>query len=183
MQFLIFIFYFTVTLFLFLNASNAKGTNAKSILVDQSGKGHFKTVQEAIDSIPSNNNKWTIIDLNPGTYKEKVKIPKEKPYFILRGKSRDTTVIEYGDYGNSLESSTFKLFAENFMASGITFTNTYDIGKDEVKKITWAPAALIQADKASFFGCGFVGIQDTLADLIGHHYFKNCYIEGSVDFI
>ncbi|KAK7850975.1 putative pectinesterase 29 [Quercus suber] len=94
MQFLIFIFYFTVTLFLFLNVSNAKGTNAKSILVDQSGKGHFKTVQEAIDSIPS-NNKWTIIDLNPGTYKEKVKIPKKNRTFILRGKSRDTTVIEY----------------------------------------------------------------------------------------
>ena len=54
--------------------------------------------------------------------REKVKIPKEKPYIILRGKSRDTTVIEYGDYGNSMESSTFKLFAENFMARGITFT-------------------------------------------------------------
>ncbi|KAK7853867.1 putative pectinesterase 29 [Quercus suber] len=154
MQFLIFIFYFTVTLFLFLNVSNAKGTNAKSILVDQSGKGHFKTVQEAIDSIPS-NNKWTIIDLNP---EKKLKSPKKNRTFILRGKSRDTTVIEYGDYGNPLESSTFKLFAENFMASGITFTNTYDLGKDEPKKITWAPAALIQADKASFFGCGFVGI-------------------------
>ena len=69
MQFLTFIFYFTVTLFLFQNVSNAEGTNATSILVDQSGKGHFKTVQEAIDSIPSNNNKWTIIHLNPGTYK------------------------------------------------------------------------------------------------------------------
>ncbi|KAL4636595.1 hypothetical protein ACB092_03G020100 [Castanea dentata] len=183
MQFLTFIFYFTVTLFLFVNVSHAKGKNATSILVDQSGKGHFKTVQEAIDSIPSNNNKWTIIHLNPGTYKEKVQIPKEKPYIILRGKSRDTTVIEYGDYGNSMESSTFKLFAENFMARGITFTNTYDLGKDEAKKVTWAPAALIQADKASFFGCGFVGIQDTLADLTGRHYFKNCYIEGSVDFI
>ncbi|KAM3704596.1 hypothetical protein ACJW31_03G017500 [Castanea mollissima] len=183
MQFLTFIFYFTVTLFLFLNVSNAKGKNATSILVDQSGKGHFKTVQEAIDSIPSNNNKWTIIHLNAGTYKEKVQIPKEKPYIILRGKSRDTTVIEYGDYGNSMESSTFKLFADNFMARGITFTNTYDLGNDEAEKVTWAPAALIQADKASFFGCGFVGIQDTLADLTGRHYFKNCYIEGSVDFI
>ena len=54
---------------------------------------------------------------------------------------------------------------------------------DVVKKITWAPAALLYADKASFYDCGFVGIQDTLTDLQGRHFFYNCYIEGAVDFI
>ena len=54
---------------------------------------------------------------------------------------------------------------------------------DVGEKITWAPAALVNADKASFYECGFVGIQDTLTDLQGRHYFYNCYIEGAVDFI
>ena len=35
----------------------------------------------------------------------------------------------------------------------------------------------------AFYKCGFYGAQDTLFDAIGRHYFKKCYIEGSIDFI
>lgn len=44
-------------------------------------------------------------------------------------------------------------------------------------------ALRISADTAAFIGCNFIGAQDTLYDHIGRHYFKKCYIEGSVDFI
>ncbi|CAN6476904.1 unnamed protein product [Victoria cruziana] len=48
----------------------------------------------------------------------------------------------------------------------------------------WQAAAFrISGDKAYFFGCGFFGAQDTLCDDAGRHYFKECYIEGSIDFI
>ena len=46
-----------------------------------------------------------------------------------------------------------------------------------------AVAFRISGDKAFFFGCGFHGAQDTLCDDAGRHYFRDCYIEGSVDFI
>lgn len=46
-----------------------------------------------------------------------------------------------------------------------------------------ALAARIYGDKSAFYGCGFIGYQDTLWDALGRHYFNNCYIEGSVDFI
>ncbi|KAF8050762.1 hypothetical protein N665_1889s0004 [Sinapis alba] len=39
------------------------------------------------------------------------------------------------------------------------------------------------ADKAWFYGCSFISVQDTLADFVGRHYFKNCYIEGAIGFI
>uniref|UniRef100_A0A7N2L4C6 pectinesterase n=1 Tax=Quercus lobata TaxID=97700 RepID=A0A7N2L4C6_QUELO len=180
------IFYVTLTLFLFLNVSKAQNkTSTKTIIVDKSGKGQFTTVQKAIDSIPSNNKQWTTILVNAGVYKEKVKITSDKQYIILKGKDRLSTVIEWDDSGNSLESSTFQLYASNFMARGITFKNTYNLVlvNDAGEKITWAPAALVNAEKASFYECGFVGIQDTLTDLQGRHYFYNCYIEGAVDFI
>ena len=54
---------------------------------------------------------------------------------------------------------------------------------DVMTTTTWAPAALLYADKASFYNCGFVGIQDTLTDLVGRHFFDNCYFEGAIDFI
>ncbi|KAL1214010.1 putative pectinesterase 68 [Cardamine amara subsp. amara] len=46
-----------------------------------------------------------------------------------------------------------------------------------------AVAFRISGDKAVFSGCGFYGAQDTLCDDAGRHYFKECYIEGSIDFI
>lgn len=46
-----------------------------------------------------------------------------------------------------------------------------------------APAAAIHGDKTAIFNCGFLGYQDTLFDAVGRHYFKNCYIQGGIDFI
>lgn len=46
-----------------------------------------------------------------------------------------------------------------------------------------AVAMRISGDTAAFLGCKFLGAQDTLYDHIGRHYYKDCYIEGSVDFI
>ncbi len=38
-------------------------------------------------------------------------------------------------------------------------------------------------DMAAFYSCAFYGAQDTLYDRKGRHFFKDCYIEGSIDFI
>ncbi|CAA6673672.1 unnamed protein product [Spirodela intermedia] len=46
-----------------------------------------------------------------------------------------------------------------------------------------AVALRISGDAAFFLGCGFHGGQDTLYDHRGRHFFKDCFIEGSVDFV
>lgn len=46
-----------------------------------------------------------------------------------------------------------------------------------------AVAMRISGDKASFHKCKFIGFQDTLCDDKGRHFFNNCYIKGTVDFI
>lgn len=46
-----------------------------------------------------------------------------------------------------------------------------------------AVAIRIGGDQSVFLGCGFFGAQDTLHDDRGRHYFKDCYIQGSIDFI
>ena len=50
-------------------------------------------------------------------------------------------------------------------------------------EIRQAVAVAVFGDKSAFFECGFVGLQDTIWDERGRHYFHNCYIEGSIDFI
>lgn len=54
---------------------------------------------------------------------------------------------------------------------------------DNNKPLTPAVAAMISGDKSAFYQCDFAGVQDTLWDDQGRHYFKDCTILGAVDFI
>ncbi|XVE85288.1 hypothetical protein DITRI_Ditri17bG0079800 [Diplodiscus trichospermus] len=152
-----------------------------TLIVDQSGQGNFTTVQKAIDSVPSSNAAWTRIHVKAGVYSEKVNIPQDKTKILLEGESSRTTIIQFGDFGDPIKSTTFSLNAEDFVAKDITFQNTHNLRLGI--KMTWAPAALINADKVSFYRCGFISLQDTLTDSKGRHYFENCYIQGAMDFI
>lgn len=79
--------------------------------------------------------------------------------------------------------------AENFMAQFVSFKNSYNTAElyEEAKKVagsgTQGVAALVQADKAQFFGCYFTGYQDTLYAQIGRQYYNGCLIEGHTDYI
>ncbi|XP_065020448.1 probable pectinesterase 66 [Musa acuminata AAA Group] len=158
----------------------ASASIARTIVVDLKGGGNFKSIQQAIDSVPDNNNKWTKIHVASGVYREKVNVRNTKSYIVLEGDGAQTTSIEWGDYngdssGHDTETSaTFTSYASNFVAKRITFKNTYN----GFAKLTPAVAAWIFGDKSAFYYCSFIGFQDTLADTLGRHYFKGCYIEG-----
>ncbi|KAL7096867.1 hypothetical protein ACP275_10G107500 [Erythranthe tilingii] len=91
----------------------------------------------------------------------------------------DTTSTQpLGTYG----SATFGIDAPYFVAKNITFKNTTPIppeGADGMQGV----ALRISGDASAFAGCKFLGAQDTLYDHRGRHYYEDCYIEGSVDFI
>jgi pectinesterase len=46
-----------------------------------------------------------------------------------------------------------------------------------------AVALRVSGDKAQFYNVAVLGAQDTLYDHQGRHYFQNCFIQGSIDFI
>ncbi|ESQ29671.1 hypothetical protein EUTSA_v10023834mg, partial [Eutrema salsugineum] len=157
----------------------------KTIVVDHSGKGNFKTIQSAINSIPSGNSHWIKIFIKEGVYNEKVIIPKNKPKIQMEGNKASTTIIQYNDGGKASLSTTVRVSAEFFVAINITFKNTYNPDKPMIpyREIKVAPAVILAADKAAFFGCEFFSIQDTIGDLGGRHYFQKCHIKGGIDFI
>ncbi|XP_057999404.1 probable pectinesterase 29 [Hevea brasiliensis] len=176
-----------MVLFLFSCTSKTDNSSiAKTITVDKGGNGGFSSVQRAIDSVPSNKKEWTLISVKSGIYNEKVVVPEDKPFIILVGESIKKTLIQWGDHGSSNLSATFTLRADNFVAMNLSFQNTYNLDTpdlDDRNTILWAPAATIYGDKASFYLCGFVGVQDTLTDALGRHFFVSCYIQGTIDFI
>jgi len=44
-------------------------------------------------------------------------------------------------------------------------------------------AAFVAADKVAFYHCAFFSLHNTLFDNKGRHYYHECYIQGSIDFI
>ncbi|KAB5529147.1 hypothetical protein DKX38_019228 [Salix brachista] len=200
---------FTVIAILFITISSGKYSQAidckpgrgkkvqHTIIVDQSGKGHFTKIQDAIDSIPINNDKWIKVRINPGTYIEQVTIPEEKPCIFLKGRDRALTTITYNAHKRTDTSATFTSSPSNVVAMGITFKNSYNLPYKQntySKNISYgikmpgvgvspALSARIYGDKSAFYDCAFLGVQDTLWDVQGRHHFLNCYIEGAVDFI
>ncbi|RID73749.1 hypothetical protein BRARA_B00879 [Brassica rapa] len=158
---------------------------AEQVFVDQSGNGNFTTIQKAIDSVPANNRNWFFINVAAGLYKEKVKIPRDKPFIVLVGAGTSKTRVEWDDHV-SIQTPTFALSANNTVVKSLTFVNTYNLpnnGKVNKNDITPAPAAMIEGDKCAFYSVGFAGIQDTLWDKNGRHFFHRCTIQGAVDFI
>ncbi|KAL1194199.1 putative pectinesterase 10 [Cardamine amara subsp. amara] len=158
----------------------------KTVVVSPNGAANFKTIQEAIDYIPSGNSNWIKIILSPGIYNEKIVIPKEKQKIIMQGNSASEVTIQYNDAGLSNSSGPITVNAEYFVAINITFKNyncSYSTPIIPYEEIKVAPSIILMADMAWFYGCNFISVQDTLADLLGRHYFRNCYIEGAIDFI
>ncbi|XP_056684541.1 probable pectinesterase 15 isoform X2 [Spinacia oleracea] len=157
-----------------------------TITVDLHGCGNFSSVQKAVDAVPDFSSSFTLIILDSGLYKEKVMINANKTNLIFQGQGYQNTAIAWNDTSNSTggtaNSASVTIFAPGFIAYNISFQNTAP-EPSPGDKGGQAVALKISSDKAAFYGCGFYGSQDTLNDDRGRHYFKDCFIQGSIDFI
>ncbi|XP_028771545.1 pectinesterase QRT1-like [Neltuma alba] len=165
------------------------------IVVDQDGRGNSTTVQGAIDLIPVNNGLRMKILIYPGIYNEIVEIPQNKPYISMIGrpdtrngelpvitssrKASDTD--ENGNPLGSMNTATVFVQSDYFVAAALAIENSaVPNGNGDGDQ---ALAIRIDGDKSVFYRMRFLGYQDTLMDNIGTHFFYQCYIQGSVDFI
>ncbi|CAN6883594.1 unnamed protein product [Brassica oleracea] len=156
------------------------------LCVDKNGCCNFTTVQSAVDAIGNFSQRMNLIWINSGMYYEKVVIPKTKPNITLQRQGFETTAIAWNDTAYSANGTFYcasvQVFGSQFLAENISFMNVAPIPKPGDVGAQ-AVAIRIPGDEAAFVGCGFFGAQDTLHDDRGRHYFKDCYIQGSIDFI
>ncbi|KAM0837644.1 hypothetical protein ACQ4PT_061477 [Festuca glaucescens] len=161
-------------------------------VVSPDGKGKFRTITEAIKAVPERNKQRVILDIRPGTYKEKVLVPSTKPFITFLGNTKNPPIITWDDTAGTrvkdgtpvgtMGSASVAVEADYFMASGIVFKNHAPLALPGAKG-GQAVALRVFGTKAAFYDCTIDGGQDTLYDHKGLHYFKNCVIKGSVDFI
>jgi pectinesterase len=170
------------------NTKVASAVVAYNITVAKDGSGNYTTLQAAINAVPNNSNNRTVIYIKNGTYKEAVTLETTKKNVTLIGQSAAGVKITYNNYASGVDpstgqpwgyvygSATFKVKAEGFYAVNVTFeNNSYTMGQ--------ALAIGVVGDKAVFNNCRFLGRQDTFYGGSIRQYLKNCYLEGTTDFI
>ncbi len=147
------------------------------------------SIQEVLNLIPSGNIKPVRIFIKNGVYQEVVTVDASKSNIILVGESEDNTIIKYdnhsgmrdanGDTLNTWTCASAFIYGNDFQAQHITFSNQAGFNAGQ------AVALRVEGNRASFFNCKMLGFQDVLF-LSGNgvkHYFQDCYIEGTTDFI
>lgn len=157
----------------------------KFVVVALDGSGDYKSIQEAINNTKAFPYERITISLKNGIYKEKIKIHEWNTNLTLVGESKENTIITHDDYFNKIglgRNSTFYTYTVLVEANDIILKNlTIENSSGEVGQ---AVALSVFSDRVVVIDCNILGHQDTLyASGIGKQYYKNCYIEGTTDFI
>lgn len=151
----------------------------------------------------------TVLFIHNGIYKERVTV--SVPYVTFSGESKEHTVLTYDLFARMKSPDigklgTFRTYScmidtHDFTARNMTFENSAGPGVT----MGQALALYVDGDRIWFDNCSFLGNQDTLFTaplppkevepngfigpkqfeprVNGRHYYRNCYIEGDIDFI
>ena len=163
--------------------------NPDTIVVSRDGTGEFRNISEAIEVCRAFMEYHKVIYIKKGTYKEKLIIPQLLTNIELCGEDRDQTIITWDDHANIVYPptgkgmGTFRTYTLKIQGSRITLKNL--TVENNAARLGQAVALHTEGDRLSFINCRFLGHQDTIytGNAQTRLYFKDCYIEGTTDFI
>ncbi|GAA4761055.1 MULTISPECIES: pectinesterase family protein [Flavobacterium] len=166
--------------------NSVKQIDDYNIIVDSNGKGDFTSIQNAINAARSYPDKRITIFIKNGLYIEKVKIHAWNTKITLIGESTEKTIISYNDHFKKINlgrNSTFHTYTVLVEGNDCIVKNlTIENSSGEVGQ---AVALNVNANRVIVSNCSLLGNQDTLYTSGENckNYFKDCYIEGTTDFI
>ena len=154
-----------------------------TLVVSRDGTGNFRTLQEAIESARAFMDYTVTIYVRNGVYKEKVIVPSWVENIDIIGEDRDKTIITYDDHANINKMGTFRTYTVKVEGSDITFKNLTI--ENNAAQLGQAVALHTEGDRLKFINCRILGNQDTIytGAKFTRLYFKDCYIDGTTDFI
>ncbi|MDO1513835.1 pectate lyase [Maribacter confluentis] len=157
-----------------------------NMTVAKDGSGDFFDLQSAINAAKGFPDKSVTILLKNGIYNEKVKVYEWNTNMRIIGESTENTIITFDDHFNKINlgrnstfhTPTFSIEGNDFYLTNVTLKNT-------AGEVGQAIALAVHANRVKIENCRIMGNQDTVY-VTGEgyvQYFKNCYIEGTTDFI
>ncbi|MGE5522003.1 MAG: pectinesterase family protein [Candidatus Dadabacteria bacterium] len=179
------------------------------IVVDVNGKGEFTSIQSAINSLPDSSANVRLIHIKPGIYHEKLFISKHN--IIFNGEDKENTIITQDiardewrcDHPDDWGVATVNLNGNDITLMNLTIANDYGFHFQEARLVTCAADSVthqktitnsshqmalrsMHATRLRAINCKFRAYAgDTVSpwNLVdGMFYFKNCDMEGGVDF-
>jgi len=182
---------------------------ALKIVVAADGSGDYKTIQDALNSLPDTATSPRIIFIKKGTYKEKVFVTKHN--LIIEGEDRDQTILTFDiardewrcDHPDDWGVATLNINSNDITLKNLTVANDYgfnykeprvvDCKSDTVthkKTITMNGHQMalrtMKTTRLRAFNCRFrAWAGDTVSPWNtenGMFYFQDCRMEGGVDF-
>lgn len=186
-------------------------TAQERIVVDAAGSGAFKTIQQAVNSLPDSAARDRIIFIKNGIYKEQVYIGKH--HVILQGENKEKTVITGSvasliyscEHPGNVNSAILNLDGNDITLLDLTVENTY--GRDapdslfidctnrtthqseKVKVIKTAHQFAVKSTKSTRLKVLNCIIRAWGNDTVspwnsetGMYYFKDCTMIGGTDF-
>lgn len=182
----------------------------KRIVVSADGKGDFKTIQGAINSLSDSSKAIRIIFIKKGTYREKIYL--EKHNVILEGEDRGKTILTYPiarDEWRCLHNedwgvATLNVDANDITLKSLTIINSYGYD-NKADRVVYCPSdtspskmktirpgghqmamRTMNTTRLRAIDCHFKAYAgDTVSPWNvdnGMFYFKGCIMEGGVDF-
>ncbi len=195
--------------FILIMPSIQLNATAKVIVVDQQGKGDFTSIQAAINSLPDQAGEHRVILIKNGIYQEKIFI--EKHFVALVGEDKNKTQIRCSqardiwrcEHPDDWGVATINLKGSDIVLENLTISNDFGFNlKDEMhidcKADSINPFKVVKKSGHQMalrsFGttrliarnCIFKAYGgDTVSPwntTEGQFYFKDCDMEGGVDF-
>jgi hypothetical protein len=163
----------------------------QDITVASDGSGDYKTIQEALNSIPTANNSWKTVRIKDGMYDEHVMI--KCSFVILVGESRSGTRLEHsisrtdwnnGDgNGSNIGTGVINVAGgmHDIVIANMHIRNTYETKEDYTEVIRTEVGTtrlwVVNCDvlclyKDTFAAWGKTG---------GMYYVSDCAFRGSID--
>ncbi|HXR82940.1 MAG TPA: pectinesterase family protein [Hanamia sp.] len=179
------------------------------IVVDKNGKGNFTSIQDAINSLPDSSSAPRTIFIKNGTYDEKIFITKNN--IILEGESRDKVIITQAiardewrcSHADDWGVATMNINGNDITLKNLTIENSYGFEHKTNVVVNCAADSITHQKTISPTGHQMalrtmngtrlkainVHFKSFAGDTVspwnvtdGMFYFKDCIMEGGVDF-
>lgn len=102
---------------------------APDITVAADGSGNFKSIQEAVASVPKTNRERIVVFVKDGVYHEKVRV--DASFVTLRGQSRAGTRLEFSQPNtgprDNIGQAVLNINGDDFVLENFTVKNTHGV--------------------------------------------------------
>jgi pectinesterase len=192
-----------------LIASAQKEKATAQVIVAQDGSGHFASLQEALNSLTDSAVQPRTILIRKGVYKEKIFITKHN--VVLEGEDRDKTIITCDiardewrcDHPDDWGVATMNTNSNDITLVNLTIANDYGFNVKEIRVIPCKADSVtgkrtitngghqmalrtMRTTRLKGINCHFRAFAgDTVSPWNtenGMFYFRDCLMEGGVDF-